>query len=67
MSATGKIAAYSAFILLLLALVYEMEREEMFSIPSDIKNPMNIITILLLAVLVVLAALHLRSGDDDDD
>lgn len=66
MSAKGKLATYAGFGLLILALIYETERSGLFSIPSDIRNPMNIATLLLLALLISLAALHLWNDDDGD-
>ena len=37
MSARAKLAAYTGFGLLILALIYETERTGLFSIPSDIE------------------------------
>ena len=69
MSAKGKLAAYVGFSLLVLALIHTLESELGtdfgISIPSEIKTPMNTIALLVLALPVVLAALHLMSDDDE--
>ena len=70
MSATGKLAAYAGLGLLFLALVYSAEStlgaDFGISIPSEFKIPMNITAFLLVTILAILFALHLRSDDDGD-
>ncbi|MHA2067773.1 MAG: hypothetical protein ACXABY_25705 [Candidatus Thorarchaeota archaeon] len=69
MSLKSSSALIAITILLLLAIPYYIEGEGLFTIPSDIKGPMDITTISLVIFLVALAALQIRSihYDDEDD
>jgi hypothetical protein len=64
MSLKSSLALIAITILLFLAIPYYIEGEGLFTIPSDIKGPMNITTTSLVLFLIALAALQLRSAYD---